>query len=52
MKMMTMKMFALLGGMGMMGYMWLKKHPEKMEKMREMGKDVSRKMYDMFDEEA
>lgn len=51
MKMMMMKIAALVGGMGVMGYLYLKKHPEKIEMMREVGKDVSRKMYNVFDME-
>ncbi len=51
MKMMTMKMMAIMSGMGIMGYMYLKKHPEKIKSMKEMGKEASRKMYNMFDDE-
>ena len=50
MKMMT-KMMAALGSMGFIGYMYFKKNPEALCKMREMGKDVSQKMYNMFDME-
>ena len=46
-----MKMMAFLGGGGILGYMYLKKHPEKMEMMRELGKEASRKMYNKFDTE-
>lgn len=49
MKMMSMKMMAFMAGMGAMGYMYLKKHPEKVEMMREMGKEASRKMYNALD---
>ncbi len=50
MKMMT-KVMAAIGGMGIFGYMYMKKHPETACKMREMGKNVSQMMYNMFDEE-
>ena len=46
-----MKMMAFLGGGGLLGYMYLKKHPEKLEMMRELGKEASRKMYNKFDTE-
>ena len=49
---MSMMMAAILGGMGFMGYMYLKKHPEMKNMMMQMGKDTSRKMYNMFDEEV
>lgn len=48
MKMMT-KMIAAIGSMGVLGYMYMKKHPDAACKMREIGKDVSQKMYNMFD---
>lgn len=51
MKMMY-KMAALMGGMGIIGYMYLKKHPEAIEMMKEMGKDASRKMYNVLEQEA
>lgn len=51
MKMMVMKAMALFGGAGIMGYMYLKKHPEKIQMMRDMGKEMSRRMYNMFDYE-
>lgn len=35
----------------MIGYMYMKKHPEKMKKMRKFGKEASKKMYNMFDME-
>ena len=50
MKMMS-KVMAAIGSMGVLGYMYMKKHPGAACKMREMGKDVSQKMYNMFDEE-
>ena len=49
MKMMSMKMMAILGGMGLMGFYYLKNHPEAKEKMREIEKEASRKMYQKLD---
>ena len=49
MKMMSMKMMAILGGMGLMGFYYLKSHPEMKDKMREMGKEASRMMYQKLD---
>ena len=51
MKKMSLKMMALLSSMGIMGYMYLKKHPEKIQMMKEMGKDATRAMYNKLDEE-
>ena len=50
MKMMS-KMIAILGGGGLFGYFYLKSHPEAMAKMKEMGKEASRMMYNKFDME-
>lgn len=50
MKMMT-KLMAVMGGMGVFGYMYMKKHPDAVCKMREVGKNVSQRMYNMFDME-
>ena len=49
MKQKSMKVAALLGGVGMMGYMYLKKHPDKIQSMKDIGKEASRKMYNMLD---
>ena len=49
MKMSIMKMATILGGMGVMGYMYFKKHPEMVRKMRDMGKEASRMMYNKLD---
>lgn len=46
-----MKMMAFLGGGGLLGYMYLKMHPEKVQMMKDMGKEASRKMYNKFDTE-
>ncbi len=51
MKMMSMKMMALMTGMGVMGYMYFKKHPEKIQMMKELGKEASRMMYNKLDDE-
>ena len=50
MKMMS-KMMALMAGVSVMGYMYLKKHPEKIQMMKEMGKEASRAMYNKLDDE-
>ena len=49
-KMMT-KMMAFLGGGGFLGYMWLKKHPQDVAKLKEMGRSMSKKIYDKLEEE-
>lgn len=51
MKFMMSKMALIMGGMGVIGYMYLKMHPELLDYMREVGKDASRKMYNMLDKE-
>lgn len=48
---MLMKMAALAGGVGVVGYMYLKKHPEKIEMMKSACKDASRTIYNKLDEE-
>lgn len=42
-------MMAMMGGLGIMGYMYFKKHPEKMSKMREMMMEANRMMYNKLD---
>lgn len=49
MKMMSMKMMAMVAGMGVVGYMYMKQNPAMMKKMCELGKEASRKMYNKFD---
>ena len=49
MKMMSVKMMAMIAGMGALGYMYMKKNPAMMKKMRELGKEASRKMYNKLD---
>ena len=51
MKMMS-KMGMFLGGVGLFGYMYLKKHPEKIQMMKDMGMEASKKMYNMLNEDA
>ncbi len=48
---MMMKMMTFFGGMGIMGYLYFKKHPEKVNMMKQMGKEMSRKMYNYLDNE-
>ncbi len=55
MNMMSMKMMAVMIGMGVLGYMYFQKNPDKLQQMKEMGKDIgkeaSRKMYNKLDNE-
>ena len=51
MKMLSMKAMAIMTGMGVMGYMYLKKHPEKVQMMKDLGKEASRVMYNKLDSE-
>lgn len=46
-----MKMMMILGGGGLLGFLYLKKHPEKVEMMKQLGKEASRKMYNSIDVE-
>lgn len=48
---MLMKMAALAGGAGVVGYMYLKKHPEKIALMKCACKDASRVIYNKLDDE-
>lgn len=43
---MTIAMMALIGGVGIAGYMYLKKHPEMIKMMKKTNNDV----YDMLNE--
>ena len=45
------KMAAVMGTMGIAGYMYLKKHPEIINNMKKTFKETSKKMYYMFDDE-
>lgn len=51
MKMMLIETLALTGAMSLIGYMYMKKHPEKMEKVKESIKDMSRTIYNKLDNE-
>ena len=42
----------MLGGVGLGGYYYFKKHPEIVNNMKCMLKDTSRKVYNMLDEEG
>ena len=46
-----MKMMALIGGLGAMGYIYLKKHPESINMMKDMIKTTSRNVYNRMEEE-
>lgn len=41
----------MLGGAGVAGYVYMKKHPEVVGNMKFVIKDTSRKVYNMLDEE-
>ncbi len=45
------KMAAVASGAGVVGYMYLKKHPEKVAKMKSAAKDASRAIYNKLDGE-
>lgn len=45
------KMAAIASGAGVVGYMYLKKHPEKVEMMKNAAKDASKMIYNKLDEE-
>lgn len=51
MKMTMIKMAAIMGGLGMAGYMYLKKHPEKVEMMRCACRDASKMIYNKLEQE-
>ena len=51
MKKMLMKSAAIAGGAGVVGYMYLKKHPEKIAMMKSAAKDASRTIYNKLDDE-
>lgn len=50
MKMMILKTGILIGGAGVLGYMYLKKHPEVVCQCKQTIKDTSKKVYDMMDD--
>ena len=41
---------AVLGGMGVAGYMYMKKNPSAMSNMKEMAKNVAKKTYDKLED--
>lgn len=47
----NMKMTMMVGGAGLLGYWYLKKHPEKVKMLKEMGKAASHMMNDKLDTE-
>ncbi len=50
MKMMSMKTMALVC-LGVASYMYLKKHPTNMENIKKIGRDTTRKVYNLFEED-
>lgn len=45
------KTVTVLTGIGLMGYLYFMKNPKKVLTIKNIGKEVSRKMYNIFDEE-
>lgn len=41
---------AVLGGMGVAGYMYFKKNPNAMSNMKEMAKNAAKKTYDKLED--
>lgn len=41
---------AVLGGMGVAGYMYMKKNPTAMSNMKEMAKNAAKKTYDKLED--
>lgn len=50
MKKNTMKTMAMLGGMGMLGYMYMKNNPEMMHNMKCMIKNMAKKTYNKLED--
>lgn len=48
MKMKTMTMMAVLGGMGVMGYMYMKNNPEVTKNMKQMVRSAAKRTYEMM----
>lgn len=46
----TMALMALIGGMGVAGYMYMKKNPDLMCQMKELTKDIAKKTYDKLED--
>ena len=49
MKIMLLKTVMILGGGGVLGYMYLKKHPEVICNAKQTIKNTSKKIYDMME---
>ena len=49
MKIMLLKTGVILGGAGVLGYMYLKKHPEVICNAKQTIKNTSKKIYDMME---
>ncbi len=43
-------MAAVLGGMGMAGYMYMKKNPDAIDNMKDMAKDVAKATYNKLED--
>ena len=41
---------AILGGMGVAGYMYMKKNPNAISNMKEMAKNAAKKTYDKLED--
>lgn len=41
---------AIIGGMGVAGYMYMKRNPEVMHNMKSMAKSAAKKTYEKLDE--
>lgn len=48
-KMKNMTIAAMLGGMGVAGYMYMKKNPEAMNNMKNMVKNAAKTTYEKLD---
>lgn len=46
----NMAMAAILGGMGVAGYMYMKKNPQAMHNMKTMAKQAAKKTYDKLED--
>lgn len=46
-----MTMAAIIGGMAMMGYYYLKKNPDMMCQMRHMTKEMAKRTYEKLDDQ-
>lgn len=48
----NMTIAAILGGMGVAGYMYMKNNPQVMRNIKGMMKDMERKKFEMLDKEV